>query len=765
MKKLFPLILVIGLILGAYLTYSVWRVSTTSPQAFFESGKKYYESKHYAEARIEFLNALRGDPRHRDSRYYLALTHLGEQDARSAVAQFKTLLEYYPDDVEANLQLGRIDLAAGLKDSDSLRQAKQIAEKVLSKEPTNVSALMLLGNSATGLQDYRSAADQFEKAIALDPQNGGAFLSMGASQLLQKSFPEAEKAFLKAHEINPKDKAALVTLGMYYVGTGDTAKAERILKAGLADYPADREIYLQLVGLYFRAMRFEDVENVLREAQTHDKDDPFPSLSIVNLYEALNRLADARKLLLELKRKFPKNVGVAIKLATNLLQDRPEEARKEIDEILKAEPTNPAGHVLLGELEFTNGKMEAAEATLGTNPALNSPYPQAHFLLGSLSARKGNIDQAREHYQKSLAVNKNYAPARVALAEIYMNQGKLGDARQELRTVLESHSRNVPARLLKTSLDVLTRDYAEAERELNAILKENPDNAAVHRQMGLYYAARGNNTAAERSLTRALELNPKSEQSFRELTLFYLKTQKEKAVKTLASVPDADKQAFHYELMGIVASQAGKLQDAENAFKKALAMDPDRATSDQLLLTQYITSGRIDDAFKMLNEREKKDPRNSGVLAMKGVLYERQGKLEEAKQHYARALQGNETLDLPANNLALLLAEEGHELDKALGLAQGVRKRHPEDPNFADTLAWVYYKLGSHVLAREAAQFAVSRQPDSGEFQYHLALIYKANGQISEAVSALKKAAASPGDFKQKALAQAALKDIERWAR
>jgi Tfp pilus assembly protein PilF len=63
-------------------------------------------------------------------------------------------------------------------------------------------------------------------------------------------------------------------------------------------------------------------------------------------------------------------------------------------------------------------------------------------------------------------------------------------------------------------------------------------------------------------------------------------------------------------------------------------------------------------------------------------------------------------------------------------------------------------------LARDQLQFAVSKQPDNPVFQYHLAMIYKETKQINEAQSALKKAVGSPKDFKEKSLAQAALKDI-----
>jgi Flp pilus assembly protein TadD len=116
-----------------------------------------------------------------------------------------------------------------------------------------------------------------------------------------------------------------------------------------------------------------------------------------------------------------------------------------------------------------------------------------------------------------------------------------------------------------------------------------------------------------------------------------------------------------------------------------------------------------------------------------------------------------------ASNLAFLLAEQGRDLDTALKYAQVVRNQKPDDPFLADTLGWVYYKLGRSVLARDAAQFAVSKDPDNPSFEYHLGMIYRAANQRSEVERALKKAIATSRAFKEKSDAEAALKDIDHW--
>jgi tetratricopeptide (TPR) repeat protein len=293
MKKIFfPVVLAATVLLGGVLAYSIWKAKPLTAQAYFESGKKYYEEKKYQEAIIQLLNAVRKDARHHDARYYLALSFMSQKDFAHAVSELKALLEYDPEDVPVNLQLAGIYLTAGRGNADYMRQAQEIAKQVLEKEPKNVAALILSGNASAGLQDYHSSVELFEKALSLDPHNLGAFISLGTSQTLQKNYPEAEQAILKARDISPKDKAALISLANYYRAVKESAKAEAVFKEALAIYPADRDIYLQAVVFYNQAGRFEDAEKLLRDAQAASPDNPEPSLMLVELYGSKEQIAD-----------------------------------------------------------------------------------------------------------------------------------------------------------------------------------------------------------------------------------------------------------------------------------------------------------------------------------------------------------------------------------------------------------------------------------------------------------------------------------------
>jgi predicted Zn-dependent protease len=265
---------------------------------------------------------------------------------------------------------------------------------------------------------------------------------------------------------------------------------------------------------------------------------------------------------------------------------------------------------------------------------------------------------------------------------------------------------------------------------------------------------------AEKSLLRALELQPTSYPIVRDLAQFYIRQkQPELAIQRINSIPDIQKQAFHYELLGMAYSEAARPREAEDAYRKAVQVDPD-ANADFYLAAEYIRSRRFDEGQRKLDELLKKNPFNASLYTAKGVVSENQGKIDSAKENYSQALKIDPNQALPANSLAYFLAEEGRELETALQLAQTARRAEPDNPNYADTLGWVQHKLGRNVLARDQLQFAVSKQPDHPLYQYHLAMVYLEINQREQAQAALKRALSSSKNFKERPLAEAALKTV-----
>src|SRR6185295_19049458 len=105
----------------------------------------------YKEATIQFVNALAKDPRHREARFQLAKTYLAQEMGDAAGKELTGLLESYPGDVPATLQIGILYLGAAAKNPELFRKAQDKANEVLAREPQNTDALILSANALAGL--------------------------------------------------------------------------------------------------------------------------------------------------------------------------------------------------------------------------------------------------------------------------------------------------------------------------------------------------------------------------------------------------------------------------------------------------------------------------------------------------------------------------------------------------------------------------------------------------------------------------------------
>ena len=92
------------------------------------------------------------------------------------------------------------------------------------------------------------------------------------------------------------------------------------------------------------------------------------------------------------------------------------------------------------------------------------------------------------------------------------------------------------------------------------------------------------------------------------------------------------------------------------------------------------------------------------------------------------------------NNLAYMMVETGENAEEAQKLVQNALKKYPEEPNFLDTQASIYQKLGQNGNALRVFQYLVRQYPENPGFRYHLAGSLAKTGDHAEARKALNVA-------------------------
>ena len=178
---------------------------------------------------------------------------------------------------------------------------------------------------------------------------------------------------------------------------------------------------------------------------------------------------------------------------------------------------------------------------------------------------------------------------------------------------------------------------------------------------------------------------------------------------------------------------------------------------------------RIGDNFR--RARNFKDSRDSYMKALAlgsdtGVLHRNLGMALEqlgddlaAEGHLLRALEINPSDAYALNYLGYWWADEGRNLEQAIGLIERAVEERPGSGFFVDSLGWVHFKLGNPQKAVGYLERATELEPSDPEITGHLGDVYWVLGRYDEARFKWRLALSLSADETERAMLSARLKD------
>ncbi|MGB6823148.1 MAG: tetratricopeptide repeat protein, partial [Candidatus Acidiferrales bacterium] len=181
--------------------------------------------------------------------------------------------------------------------------------------------------------------------------------------------------------------------------------------------------------------------------------------------------------------------------------------------------------------------------------------------------------------------------------------------------------------------------------------------------------------------------------------------------------------------VGSIQRAAKDYAAARSETERAIQLDPKLFAAYLELGQIFRDQGDASDAAAAYEKGLALQPHSAPVAATIGNIYLAEGNLDKASEKFQQALAIDSTMAIAANNLAWVYAEQGKNLDVALGLAQKAKSLSPDEPSFSDTLAWVMYKKGDYSGAVPLLQDCVKKDPGSAQYRYHLGMVLVANGQ------------------------------------
>ncbi|MCC6778604.1 MAG: tetratricopeptide repeat protein [Hyphomicrobiales bacterium] len=193
----------------------------------------------------------------------------------------------------------QIQLALNLDTLEHTDEAKASLEKLIAANPTDVEAIMALGNVMRGRKQFTGCADVYSKGIATiskpEKPNWMIFYFRGICFERSKQWPKAEADLKKALEFYPEQPHVLNYLGYSWIDQGvNLDEGMRMIKRAVEQRADDGYIVDSLGWAYYRLGNMEEAVKHLERAVELKPEDPTINDHLGDAYWKVGRVLEAR---------------------------------------------------------------------------------------------------------------------------------------------------------------------------------------------------------------------------------------------------------------------------------------------------------------------------------------------------------------------------------------------------------------------------------------------------------------------------------------
>ncbi len=506
----------------------------------------------------------------------------------------------------------------------------------------------------------------------------------------QKDYKGALIELKNALKANPKDLPARILMAKTFLEMKNWALAEKEAKDALA-LGADTNLAQPLLA---KAYLYQEKYNEAIQESRGDK---------------LNDAARAELLVVR---------GRAY-LALHQL----DEAEKALNEAGKLAPGRAEPLLELARVMIARGKSELAEDLADRALADDSANADGWFLKGELRRQKSDFGAAMKNYDKSIALTEDSAEALVGRAMAWYGLKRDKEALEDVNAAIKQIPYHTGAIYLKMVIasrlgdsEASRQAMEEAKTALNRLKPEFISSHAPSLLLSGMLRYNENHMAnAQAAFSEYLLMEPNS-------------------------IPVR-------KILGTMLLQQGRLEDAIDKLKPAVALAADDDQVYLLLGNAYRLSGKLPEAAEVLEKGGKILPKSA---SLKILLAQTRLDLGETKEAQSRI---ETALNLEPDNVSagLLMTEiqlKQGDYEAALKRAQAIAQKEPKEPLAHNYAGIAYVNLGNPKAARASFERALALNADFTPTLRNLARLDMQEGNTTAAATSLKKILEkAPDDF------------------
>lgn len=341
------------------------------------------------------------------------------------------------------------------------------------------------------------------------------------------------------------------------------------------------------------------------------------------------------------------------------LQGRLKEALEQATLVTEQSPEYPAAHEVRGRILEEQGRLSEAMASIQRAADLAPRDHRLKVLLGRLHHHLGDFDAASIAFREALREGGASADLYYNLAVAQRGAGYTAEAMDNLRRAAGMDPADVRPHLVMAEIYREQDEWGEALAVLLEAEQRDPNDPEVVRQLGTVLLHLGRDEEARSRLERTSEDDPGVQANLGIVALEQGRW--EEAAGYFKTALQKESLPVLWGYLGDALSQMGELEEAEKAYRNALAEDEKDYNSLFNLAALLSRQDRLAEAGEFYQRAIDVRPDSGEAYLQLGIIADRQERPKEAIQHFRRALALGLDTGLIHYRLGFLLAAEGEQ--------------------------------------------------------------------------------------------------------
>lgn len=396
--------------------------------------------------------------------------------------------------------------------------------------------------------------------------------------------------------------------------------------------------------------------------------------------------------------------------------------------------------VIAGLLSREKDKIAALEAMKQLMES-HPDNPEAAFAYSNLAVRLGELDEALSSIDQALTLRPDWVSAVVHKSRVLQAQGKLSPSLNYLKDAVTRSPDVAEYRLVYARALADSDRFVEAYDQFKKLNELKPGDEDITFALGFLALQISLLDEAERYFMAIKDRSGRSSEIYYYLGRLEEERGNDKKAKAWYLSIAEGEHYLNAQIRVIVLSARGGQIDEARALIDALKQQrPAQRLRLYLVEGEVLTEhDKFKDALEVYTRALSEFPDNNDLLYARSMAAEKLDMLDQMEQDLRSILARNPNNAEALNALGYTLADRTTRYQEALDLVSRALELRPADYFVADSLGWVYFRLGNHAEAIKYLRRALDMKMDL-EVAAHLGEVLWVTGDRESAREIWQKA-------------------------